>query len=454
MSGSTNSKIKNQNKQVKKQHKYDKEYWKYQNYDNERKYNDAKLRTELRQAQADNQAQYRDEINLQQYGYQNALNNLQFDNERRAYQQSLKDYDSQVELNSMSGALAQEAADRKLDEQLISRNFDLKDLEIGYKKDVNQKNFDIGKLKRDVKFAKKQLALDKDKGEFKYIKQQAARDLAQNSLRNAQLNNDIKFLGTKANFDLARADLAFSEAKTQNYEQRIESLVESKREVGSIRAAGREGASAEATVDSALAEYGREQSSLVRDLVFSKKKTSLDKGEIKATRNSQIKGKQLDKKLNSVERKKIQGKRDRDLFVKKLQNNKLDLAFNQLKANALSETQKIKKDFGLKTQEFKQSKKKVNTSFTSAKLQYKADTKKIRLDQYASNLAAQGKVLLKPKAPPKLPVPIKTPRVKLPMPLKPITPPEPIKGALGKTSIWNDIGDGLNVGLSIAGLFI
>ena len=53
-----------------------------------------------------------------------------------------------------------------------------------------------------------------------------------------------------------------------------------------------------------------------------------------------------------------------------------------------------------------------------------------------------------------LPKPLETPRTILPMPQRPFKAPKPIKGALGKTSVWNDVGDVANVGLSIAGLFL
>jgi hypothetical protein len=36
------------------------------------------------------------------------------------------------------------------------------------------------------------------------------------------------------------------------------------------------------------------------------------------------------------------------------------------------------------------------------------------------------------------------------MPLEPIKPPKPLKGALGKTSVWNTVGDGFNAALQVA----
>ena len=454
MSGSTNSKIKSQNEQTERQYDYDKAYYDYQRKENKRNYKDAKYRTELQQAQADLQAKYRDEINKQSFEYQNDLQKIQFENEKRAYKQSLKDYDAQTELNSMSGALAQESLDRKLDESLISKNFDLTDLEIGRKRDLVEKRYQIDENKREVGFARRRLKLDKDLGEFNYINKTAQKDLRKNQLRGQQLDNDIQYLGTKQKIDLKRTDLEFAQSKTENFNQRIESMVKSKRNVGSIRASGREGLSAQASVSSALAEYGREQANLVDSLVFSRKDKSLTKKEIRSTTKVQIQGKKLDKKINNVERNQTILTRDRQLSVKKLTNSKLNLAFEKLKTDALSETAKIKKDFGFKEQEYKQSKRKVNTTFDSAKLQYRADVKKLSVDEYAANLAAQGRVLQKPVAPPTLPVPLETPRTKLPLPMEPTNPPKPIKGAMGKTSVWNTIGDGLNAGLQIASVAI
>lgn len=95
----------------------------------------------------------------------------------------------------------------------------------------------------------------------------------------------------------------------------------------------------------------------------------------------------------------------------------------------------------------------IDSTFESAQNQFKADRAKIDRDEYAANLAAHGKIPQRPLEPVALPLPLETPRTVLPMPQAPFKSPKPIKGALGKTSIWNDIGDVANVGLSIAGLF-
>jgi len=454
MSGGTNRKIKDNNKTVKKQYGYDKAYYKYTNYENERKYDDAVARTELQQANLDAQADYRDKIAEQQYDYNSELQAYQFQNEKDAYEQSLKDFDNQVELNSMSGALAQEAEDRKLDEALISKNFQLEDTDIAMGRLKSDRGFGIAANQRKIKYGRKNLKLDKGnlRDERGYLKDTAKNDLKKNSLRDDQLKNDIGFIKDKRGWDLQKANNTYNKAQAPNFVDRINALVKREKETGRARAAGREGLSAEREVNSALAEYGRTQAALVDSLVFAKDDKILSKQETRGTASSQITGKRLDRSINKVDRNQIKRTLKRNLFVNTYKGNKLDLAFQEMRDNALADTAKLKADFGFSKQEIKQDRKKIRTSFDSAKNQYTASTAKIKLDEYAANLAAQGKVLQKPTPPPALPVPISAPRTRLPMPMEPVKAPKPIKGAMGKTSVWNNVSDGLNFGLQVASL--
>lgn len=492
MSGSTNNKIKNNNKQVQKQYESDKAFWEYQNYENNRKYKDAVQRTELNQANADNQANFKDKINKQQYEYQEDIRRYQFGIEKDAYKRSLKDYDKQVELNSMSGALAEEAANRTLDEQLIQKNFGLEDQDIILDKSrstrdytlassniqrdkaESDKDFAIDANKRKVSFARDNKKLDKNENreQRQYLKDIASKDIEKTKLRDDRFDEDNQYIKDKSGWDKTKADYTYNKFQASNFVNRIDALVKQKRSIGTIRASGREGNSATAEVQNALAEYGRSQAALVDSLVFAKDDKLLAKAEIEGTKNYQVAGKDIDKKLNQVDRQKIVSTRDRSVDTLKYKDSKLDKAFDEIKADAEASTEKLRKDFGFTASQIKldqtktrsdfkfnkkeiqQSRKKIRTTYDSAKLQYKANIGKIKLDEYAANLAAQGRVLAKPEVPPALPKPLATPRVNLPMPLEPTKSPKPIKGAIGKTSVWNDIGDGLNVGLQIAGLFI
>lgn len=456
MSGSTNRKIKDNNKVVKKQYQYDKAYFKHQNYENERAYENAVARTELRQANMDASADFRDKIAEQQYDYQSDLQEFQFGEDKKAYTQSLEDYDSQVELNSMAGALAQEAEDRKLDEALISKNFDLGDTDLALDRARGDKQYGVQANRREVGYAARNLRQDKrdNRNERQFIKTIAEKELRKNTVKHQQLNNDIRLIKDKAGWDTERTDNTYNKAQASNFYDRIELMVKKEKNVGKARATGREGNSAQAEVDSALAEYGRAQTALVDSLVFAKDDKDLAKREIVGTRDSQVKGKRLDQRSNKIDRSIIRATKDRNIQKTRYEDNKLDLAFNKLKDKAEADTAKLKKDFGFTKEEIRTNRKKIRTSFQSTKQQYKADTAKIKLDEYAANLAAQGRILQKPTAPPALPVPLATPRTKLPMPMEPTKPPKPIKGAMGRTSVWNDIGDGANAALQVANVAI
>jgi hypothetical protein len=133
MSGSTNQKIKDQNKQIEKQYKYDRRMHDYTKETNKLRYNQAVANRELQQANLEKVAAYKDSIATQQYNYQQDLQDRQFELDNQAYEQSLEDYDNQTQLNSMSAAIARESVNRAKEEALISRNFNLKEQGINFR---------------------------------------------------------------------------------------------------------------------------------------------------------------------------------------------------------------------------------------------------------------------------------------------------------------------------------
>ena len=454
MSGSTNSKIKDQNKQVEKQYDYDKDVYNYTNYVNEKKYENAVLNTQLKQADLDALSKYKNQTNKQNYLFNKELQAYQFDNEKKAYKQALKDYDKQVEFNSMAGALAQSAEDTKLDEALIAKNFALDEQDLLLDQAKSDKNKGIKALENKVSFAEEQLALDTDKYDKKYVKKKYNKDIEKLEAQATQLENDLTYLSDTETLEIAKIDQVFQKAKTTNFQNRIESLVKMKQAIGSARASGREGNSAVASVDSILAKYGREQSALVDSLVFATTDQDQSTQGVELNIGNQTEQKELAQALNTFEQEAAEQKKDFDLKGINLKNSKLELAFDELKEKADLDTKKLKADFGFKKEGIQQSKDKINTSFDSAKQAYKQSSQQIELEEYGANLAAKGKIPQKPTPPPALPKPYKLPKTNLPMPMEPIPGPKPIKGALGKTSIWNDVGDGLNVALQIGSLFI
>ena len=132
MSGGTNRKIKDQNKAIKKQYKYDRKFHDYTHKTNLLRYEQAVADTNLQQANYDAQREFKDAVKAQEFKYQSDLQQRQFDLDKTAYRQSLEDYDKQTEFNSLSAAIAKEAAERKQKEALISRNFGLEGQKIDY----------------------------------------------------------------------------------------------------------------------------------------------------------------------------------------------------------------------------------------------------------------------------------------------------------------------------------
>lgn len=67
-------------------------------------------------------------------------------------------------------------------------------------------------------------------------------------------------------------------------------------------------------------------------------------------------------------------------------------------------------------------------SMLSGKDQYRSNLKDIRLQWYGANLAADSNRMLKPQQLPRFPMPMKQPKPMYQDPMRPMTPPAPIKG--------------------------
>ena len=528
MAGGTNSKISKQNKQVKSQFKYDRQFRDYQIKENQARFDKAVLDRELQQASYDQQAKYKDKIKVQDYNYQKRLQEKQFNLDKKVYKQGLKDYRTQTELNSMSGALARESAKRAKEEALISKNFDLQDQRFDYKEDKRNLKFDRKDQQLNFRESKANIVQDKkllaNKDAFAnetdrinqaeiVSKQKFATDddvLNQEEITNEEffvddayleedkkldytkdkLDKDITFLKNKAGWDVEAAQRTYEKAQVPNFNQRIDALIAREKAEGSARSAGREGRSAEREITSAIAEYGRTQAKLVDDLVFAKEDKDLTDTTISGTKTYQTELKGKDKDIVDADKEIALLTKDRKLDKLDINSRKLSLALTQnlaelgysserstaqktkTNADVLAETNKLntkqkylKKRNNLAGRRFdtkekfldkrnELNKSKIKTTFDSAKAQFKADKNKIKLDEYSANLAAQGQIPQRPKKPIPLPKPLATPRTQLAMPFAPSKTPRPVKGALGKTSVWNDVGDVANVGLQVAGLFL
>lgn len=491
MSGSTNRKINDQNDAVNKQYEYDRKVHDYTKKTNEYRYDQAVANRKLQQANLQQAADHKNRLAKQQYYYQEDLQKRQFQLDKQAYNQSLDDYDNQTELNSMSGALALESVNRAKQEALISRNFNLKEqginfrdqkadllddkklLQSGFKFAMEQKDIDLGSIRSKKKFAKQDTAYDqKDiQEEKRYIKDVHKEKGVRYNLSQKRLNHDIRFLDSSAGWDVQAAQAAYDKEQVPNFNQRIDALIEREKATGQARASGREGLSADREVTTALAEYGRKQAMLVDNLVFAKEDKELADTKITGTKKYKKRQKYIDKKSIRSDRKVETLGKNRQLGKLNIKQSKLNLALEQTLDQLTFDADRVKSSFRRTNRDFNTNlaknirkrgtldkrnelaRAKINTTYDSAKLQFQADRNKIKLDEYAANLRAQGQVLQRPKKPVPLPVPYKAPVSKLAMPTAPFAAPKPIKGALGKTSVWNDVGDFANIGLSIAGIF-
>lgn len=520
MSGGTNRKIKDQNKAIEKQYKYDKQLHDYTSKTNLLRYDQAVADANLQQANLDAQRNFKNAIKRQEFEYQSDLQQRQFDLDKQAYRQSLEDYDKQVQFNSLSAAIANEAAQRKQREALITRNFDLEGQDLSFKgqkldlkenrlgleesKDMlgfdkrslrssfklakEQRDTDLGALSSKEAFEKKQEALDqKEISQQKtYVSAAFKRRDEKLDIQKDKLDEDISYLDDVDKIDVKSINLAYNKQQASNYNNRIDALIEREQAEGKARASGREGLSADRQRTDALADYGRSQAELVENLVFAKNEREYALGKGKLTKDYQKTLKGKDKTILDKDKSLEVLSRDRELGKLDINSSKISNALEQTvaqigfnKDRAESAFKKSKRDFKigkaridkkgtfldkrldintrrgkLAEQRDDLAKRQIKTTYDSAKAQFQADKNKIKLDEYAANMAAQGKVLPRPMKPVPLPKPLETPRTILPMPQRPFKAPKPIKGSLGKTSVWNDVGDVANVGLSIAGLFI
>lgn len=492
MSGGTNRKIEQQNKMVRKQYKADSRMHDYTKQVNENRYNTAVARTELQQATLDARADAADKTKQLEFKYNQRLQNRQFNTDKEAYNQALKDYDTQTELNSMSGAIALEGAQRKKEEALIAKNFNLEGQRIKFGEQKSDLAFEKSQMQNEKAFVKDMDRIDTDsiaakdalvrgvkeiddaENEAQVTFANESARLAENKLNFAKdkLDNDISFLQSSEGWDLQGAKTAYEKQQVPNFNKRISLIIEREKATGKARASGREGLSAEREVTSALADYGRKQAQLVDELVFSQADKTLADTKITGTTTYKVGQKNIDKSI--IDEDKALNTLQRDRTVDRLGNekSKLDLAFTETLAqlgydqerldarttkslNNLSaqKTRLGDKQTALKDQNYL-DKQQIKTTYQSAKAQFNADKNQIKLDEAAANIRAQGQIPARPKKPVPLPAPVATVRTKLPMPTAPITAPKPIKGAIQQTSIWNDIGDGANMLLTIGGLFL
>ena len=131
-----------------------------------------------------------------------------------------------------------------------------------------------------------------------------------------------------------------------------------------------------------------------------------------------------------------------------LQNFKTAQTANQ---NAIDAAES---EYGIETTQIRQDKANANAnailrkseyqaSITSAKKARSINLAGIRLDEYSANLTADKQRMVEPQLAPRPPKPIIYPRTHYQNPMKPGTPPKPVKGAVQSGAIFQAFGSGL-----------
>ena len=346
MSGGTNRKIEQQNKMVRKQFRSDMRKHDYTTRVNEDRYEAALAKRDLQQATLDARADAADKIKKQDYRYKTRLQNRQFKVDKEAYRQGLKDYDAQVKLNNMSGAIALEAAQRANEEALITKNFDLEGQRIQFQDQQDDLTANRAQLAADDIFAAESNRIDTESiaSKLKAAKESKAVDdreyasrvtfakdsaqINENKLgfQKDKLNNDIAFFKLEG-WDLRGAQIAYEKQQVPNFNKRIDLIIEREKATGTARASGREGLSAQREVTSALAKYGREQAQLVDELVFSQDDRTLSEEKTVGTTTYNVGQKNIDKSVVDENIKMNTLQRDRNVKALLNEKAKIDIAF-------------------------------------------------------------------------------------------------------------------------------
>jgi len=141
---------------------------------------------------------------------------------------------------------------------------------------------------------------------------------------------------------------------------------------------------------------------------------------------------------------------------KQLNQNKKDGLYNALQATK-EEVRLAKENItnraGFNDQEWQNNQDVFEANNASAETAFTQAKNNLKLDKYAANLQALGNVMQPPSMPAPLPIPQEIPYTNIIHPSEPLKPPKPIKGSIGKTSVWNNISDGINTAASIVPFF-
>ena len=469
MSGGTNSNIKRQNNQIRKQYHYDKEFRTYSHQTNQDRYQEAVAKTAAARANEAANREYRDKTNEQQYQYQSELQSQQYQAEVNAFDKSEEIYGKQLDINTQAALLTTESIRREADEGLIAATFGDIDSDIqqeefmanaGFDKEGNQiKRTDAKAMNR---IEKKAVRLDRneklqqnqiDKSKLNSIYHHDGRKYM---IQQAQYDIDKSKIGSNEGWGLETNTLEFQQAAAKNLAARIDNRAELIRTKGAVLARGVQGNTAGALAQSALAEYGRKQAASALDLIFTSKQKSISDRKTSGTATYDTIGVDTKKSISTVDRQKAGDIRTLDVekldtnskFAIKKADNKIS-KLNQALDTTLKQLnlgdRRIDSSVKFQTKRYQVGKLKTDATRKSIRDEYNAANRKLAVDKEAQDLQAYGRKMLEPIKPPPIPKPLKLPQTIFIDPTAPRKPPKPVKGSIGKTSVWNTVSDGLGV---------
>jgi hypothetical protein len=476
MSGGTNNNIKNQNKQIRKQYGYDKEFRTFEHRTNQDRYQEAIAKTEAARANEAANREYRDKTNEQNYEYQSELQSQQYQAEVNAFDKSEEIYGKQLDINTQAALLTTESIRREADEGLIAATFgdidsDIKQEEFttsaGLDKEGNQiKRTDaksMNRIDRKAVSLDRNEKLEQNKVDLTKLNSIYHHDGRKYMIQQAQYDQDKSRIGSNEGWGLETNTLEFQQAAAKNLAARIDNRAELIRTKGAVLARGVQGNTAGALAQSALAEYGRKQAASALDLIFTSQQKSISDRKTSGTAGYDASAVDTKKSISTVERQKAGDvlsldsakiKIDSKFAIKKADNkiSKLNQALDTtLKQLNLSD-RKIDSSVKFQTKRYQVGKSKTEATRKSIRDEYNAANRKLAVDKEAQDLQAYGRKMLEPIKPPPIPKPLKLPQTIFIDPTAPRKPPKPVKGAIGKTSVWNTVSDGLGVVSSVASI--
>ena len=476
MSGGTNSNIRRQNTQIRRQYRYDRRLRRHTIDTNQDRYDVALQRTANARTQEREMRAYREQTADRAHHYQTSIQDQRTQAAQEAYDKSERTFQDQRQIYRESAAITRNSEVRRLEEAVIEAGFDREELNIGHLENTATATFDRRANTERLAAARGMNTIEKAGVDLERDKTRAknAQDIARiNALQDHQVRNNTTDIA-KLNRDKTRIDknrgwglqsntLQYNEAAAKNLAETIDNRAELIRTKGAMLARGVEGNTATALGQSALAEYGRKQSAQALSLIFAGQKKTI--GESKLTDTATLDRADVDTKLalrrslhtketsvNAANKRKVEAD---SLYATRIASNKgskLDRALRTTQEQISLSNARIASRTTVQGERHRIGGRQIDASTRSARREYTASINRLNVDHRNRNLQALGRRMIRPITPPPIPQPLRLPQTVFVDPSRPRRPPPAVRGAMGRTSVWNTVGDGLGVLASVASI--